>query len=263
MRISNTRKYLLLLSIHGLIRGHELELGRDADTGGQTKYVVDLARALATQEGVERVDLVTRMVRDRSLSTDYAAPVEMLSGKARIIRIDAGPAEYIPKELLWDHLDGLLDNLVSWLQDQPRKPDVVHSHYADAGYVGVRLSNLLAVPLVYTGHSLGRDKRKRLLASGLSPETIERSYHIDRRIDAEEETLANADLVVTSTHNEIEEQYSLYNYYDKERMAVIPPGTDLELFHPVQQAEHPRFAKQLARFFRDPRKPLILSLIHI
>ncbi len=260
MRISNTRKYLLLLSIHGLIRGHELELGRDADTGGQTKYVVDLARALATQEGVERVDLVTRMVRDRSLSTDYAAPVEMLSGKARIIRIDAGPAEYIPKELLWDHLDGLLDNLVSWLQDQPRKPDVVHSHYADAGYVGVRLSNLLAVPLVYTGHSLGRDKRKRLLASGLSPETIERSYHIDRRIDAEEETLANADLVVTSTHNEIEEQYSLYNYYDKERMAVIPPGTDLELFHPVQQAEHPRFAKQLARFFRDPRKPLILAL---
>ena len=39
-------KYLLLISIHGLIRGHELELGRDADTGGQTKYVVDLARAL-------------------------------------------------------------------------------------------------------------------------------------------------------------------------------------------------------------------------
>ena len=39
--------YILLLSIHGLIRGHELELGRDADTGGQTLYVVDLARALA------------------------------------------------------------------------------------------------------------------------------------------------------------------------------------------------------------------------
>ena len=39
-------KYLLLISVHGLIRGHDLELGRDADTGGQTKYVVDLARAL-------------------------------------------------------------------------------------------------------------------------------------------------------------------------------------------------------------------------
>jgi sucrose-phosphate synthase len=36
-----------LISVHGLIRGHDLELGRDADTGGQTKYVVDLARAIA------------------------------------------------------------------------------------------------------------------------------------------------------------------------------------------------------------------------
>ena len=32
--------YILLLSIHGLIRGIEIELGRDADTGGQVKYVV-------------------------------------------------------------------------------------------------------------------------------------------------------------------------------------------------------------------------------
>ena len=31
---------ILLISIHGLIRGQDLELGRDADTGGQTKYVV-------------------------------------------------------------------------------------------------------------------------------------------------------------------------------------------------------------------------------
>ena len=29
--------HILLLSIHGLIRGRELELGRDSDTGGQTK----------------------------------------------------------------------------------------------------------------------------------------------------------------------------------------------------------------------------------
>ena len=29
--------YLLLISVHGLIRGHDLELGNDDDTGGQTK----------------------------------------------------------------------------------------------------------------------------------------------------------------------------------------------------------------------------------
>ena len=42
--------YIALISLHGLIRGEEPELGRDADTGGQTKYVVELARALGRGE---------------------------------------------------------------------------------------------------------------------------------------------------------------------------------------------------------------------
>ena len=32
---------LALISLHGLIRGSDLELGRDEDTGGQTRYVVE------------------------------------------------------------------------------------------------------------------------------------------------------------------------------------------------------------------------------
>ena len=61
--------YICLLSIHGLIRGHDLELGRDADTGGQTKYVVDLARALAQREDITQVDLVTRRVVDAHVTS--------------------------------------------------------------------------------------------------------------------------------------------------------------------------------------------------
>jgi sucrose-phosphate synthase len=260
MRKNNKRKYLVLISIHGLIRSHDLELGCDADTGGQTKYVVDLAKALAEHDDIERVDLITRRVVDASISDDYSIPVEVLSDKARIIRIDAGPEGYIPKEQLWDHLDGFMDNLTSWLSEQPRMPDIVHSHYADAGYVGLRLANLLSVPFVHTGHSLGRDKRKLLLAKGLSRDEIERTYNMGRRIDAEEEILANADLVITSTHNEIEAQYGLYNYYDPKRMSVVPPGTDLMLFHPPQGNEESSFASQLPRFLSDLDKPLILAL---
>lgn len=246
--------------MHGLIRGSELELGRDADTGGQTKYVVDLARSLAKQAGVAQVDLVTRRVVDPSVSDDYARPVEPLSDKARIIRIEAGPEEYLPKEQLWDYLDSFTDNLLNWLNEQPRMPELVHTHYADAGYVGVRLTNLLGVPLVHTGHSLGRDKRKRLLAKGLSKAEIEKTYNIARRIDAEEEVLANADLVITSTRNEIEQQYGLYNYYDPERMSVIPPGTDLGQFRPPRENEEILFRQDVDRFLVDPDKPLILAL---
>ncbi|MCJ7558761.1 MAG: HAD-IIB family hydrolase [Gammaproteobacteria bacterium] len=251
---------ICLLSIHGLIRRHHLELGRDADTGGQTKYVVDLARALARHPDVGRVHLVTRLIRDPAVGPDYAREEEQLAKGASIIRIPCGPDEYIPKEQLWDHLDSFTDNLMLWLQGQTHTPAVIHSHYADAGYVGVRLSNLLGVPLVHTGHSLGRDKRKRLLARGISREQISRVYNIDRRIDAEEEVLANADLVITSTRNEIEEQYGLYNYYDPARMVVIPPGTDLEQFRPGQRGEQFAFSAQVDRFLAEPDKPLILAL---
>jgi len=253
--------YLLLISVHGLIRGHDLELGRDADTGGQTKYVVDLARALALREDVARVDLITRQIIDPNLSADYGEPVERLQDKARIIRIAAGPDSYFRKEELWDYLDIFADNLLQWLHQQPRMPDVLHSHYADAGYVAMRLSHLTGIPLIHTGHSLGRDKRRRLLSTGLHSDAIEQSYHLSRRINVEEDVLANAELVITSTRNEIAEQYELYDYYHPERMVVIPPGTDLDRFHaPDGSEENAAIYKSLTRFLSEPEKPMILAL---
>lgn len=257
--------HILLLSIHGLIRGRDLELGRDPDTGGQTKYVLDLTLALAARPEVSQVDLVTRRILDPAVSPDYGVPVEPLTDKARILRIDAGPEQYLAKERLWDHLDSFMDNLVRTLNGEGRLPDLIHSHYADAGYVGVRLSNLLGKPLVHTGHSLGRDKRQRLLEAGLSEAEIDQRYHMDRRVDAEEEVLAVADMVIASTHNEIEEQYGLYDYYQPERMRVIPPGTDLGRFHPPAsrgRRESGSFplAEDVRRFLREPDKPLILAL---
>jgi len=43
MKNSGHKQYLLLISIHGLIRGHDMELGRDADTGGQTNATASSA----------------------------------------------------------------------------------------------------------------------------------------------------------------------------------------------------------------------------
>ncbi|AMV72636.1 HAD-IIB family hydrolase [Desulfuromonas carbonis] len=258
-----TRKglYLCLISIHGLIRGEELELGRDADTGGQTKYVVELARALARHPEVAQVDLLTRQVVDAQVSGDYAEPIEALAANARIIRIEAGPPGYLAKETLWDHLDTFVDNTIAYFHSQPRQPDLLHSHYADAGYVGSRLAHIRGIPLIHTGHSLGRVKRRRLLATGLSSNQIEERYAMARRIEAEELTLASAERVITSTRQEIEEQYALYDYYQAEQMQVIPPGTDLEKFHPpAGDEEKAPIAAEIRRFLQDPDKPMILAL---
>ena len=113
--------------------------GETADTGGQTKYVVELAGALAERNDVERVTLLTRRIVDPEVHQDYSQDVEPLSDNAQIVRLDAGPKGYIHKEELWDYLDNFVDNALSWLHGQRRKPDIIHSHYADAGYAGVRL----------------------------------------------------------------------------------------------------------------------------
>ncbi|MEA5478158.1 HAD-IIB family hydrolase [Pseudanabaena galeata UHCC 0370] len=258
---NHTPLYILIISIHGLIRGQNLELGRDADTGGQTKYVVELAKALAKQSNVERVDLVTRLIIDDAVDADYGLETEVLAENAQIVRIEAGPEGYIPKEELWSHLDGFTDRLFAWLLKQPRLPDIIHSHYADAGYVGARLSHLTGLPLIHTGHSLGRDKLRRLLGSGIPLEQIEERYHMLQRVSAEEDTLSNADLVITSTRNEIEDQYELYDYYTPEKMAIIPPGTDLEQFYPpTENNQAIAFQEVLAKFLNNPEKPIILAL---
>lgn len=253
--------YLLLISVHGLIRGNNLELGRDADTGGQTKYVVELARALGRRAEVDKVDLLTRRIIDDQVSSDYAEVFEPLSTKAAIVRIECGGKKYLAKEMLWDSLDNFADNILFYLKSQGRIPDVIHSHYADAGYVGSRLAHQLGVPLVHTGHSLGRNKRQRLVDIGMKPSVIEATYKISRRIEAEETTLGVADCVITSSQQEIEEQYGLYDFYQPQRMRVVPPGTDLAKFYPARGSEtDSEIASELNRFLQQPDKPIILAL---
>ena len=253
--------YIALLSVHGLMRGHNLELGRDADTGGQIKYVLELARALAEHPDVGRVDVLTRQVIDPKVDPDYAEPLEEIAPHAWIVRLPFGPRRYLRKEVLWPYLDAFVDEALKHFRRVGRVPDVVHSHYADAGYAGARLAALLGVPLIHTGHSLGRVKRQRLLEKGLKEQAIEQQYNLSLRIEAEERALDSAALVIASTRQEVEEQYALYDNYHPRRMEVIPPGVDLSRFRPPQRGEPPPpIAAELARFLRDPRKPMVLAL---
>lgn len=261
MKTYDKKIYIVLLSIHGLIRGHDLELGCDADTGGQTKYVVELARALGEHPDVERVDLLTRRVVDLSVSDDYSQHYEKLSENVQIVRIDCGEGTYIPKEQLWDCLDNFADSTLEYIKLQPDLPSIIHSHYADAGYVGTRLSHSLGIPLVHTGHSLGRSKRRQLLAAGYRREILEARYNITTRIEAEETTLGVAECVITSTRQEVLEQYAAYDHYQPERMRVIPPGTDLQQFFvPEGNEGSSSIATEIYRFLKNPDKPLILAL---
>lgn len=265
--------YILMINIHGLIRGNSLEVGRDADTGGQTRYVLELVTSLSAEERVTRIDLATRLIRDKRVSSDYSRTEEDVTGKAKIIRLSCGGYKYLPKERLWFTLDEYTDRLIAYIRKQPQLPDVVHGHYADAGYVAAQISRTFGIPMIFSAHSLGRNKYAFLQESGLSHDEAVRNYAISTRIDTEEEILAAADLVIASTGFEQRELYGLYENRGIPRYAVIPPGLDLDRFFPFYHYEipgseiseeakqaHIRTVNELRRFHFEPDKPLILSL---
>ena len=233
----DTGIHFALISLHGLIRGKELELGRDEDTGGQTRYVLELARALSKRDDVSRVDLITRQIIDDRVSDDYAKLEEQISDKAYIVRIPFWPKRYLAKTKLWPYIEIFVYQCLNHFQRTNTVPDIIHGHYADAGYGGGQLARLLGVPFVFTGHSLGRVKKQRLEESGLTPDKIEARYAISTRIEAEEFALETCSLICTSTHQEVREQYEQYENYIPERMEVIPPGVDLSNFHPPETTE--------------------------
>ncbi len=265
--------YIQMFSIHGLLRSENMEMGHDADTGGQIKYVIELAKALSERSDVERIDLFTRLIMDKTVSEDYSRPIEKVNDKFRIVRIQCGGRKYIRKELLWLHLDEYVDKTIKFIKRENAIPDIVHGHYADAGYVAIQLAKIFGLPIIFTGHSLGRIKREKLLNDGLNQADIIKKYKIDHRIHIEEDILKNADLVITSTGQEIEKQYGMYRNNNLPAYRVIPPGLNLEKFYPYYHDMLPEtekdeveiyaqasVLKELNRFFSHPDKPLILAL---
>ncbi|MFC5977210.1 HAD-IIB family hydrolase [Flavobacterium salmonis] len=266
-----TKLRISLINVHGLLKGSGLEIGRDADNGGQTKYVYELAEFLSKHKDVEHVHLFTRLIDDSNISPEYAVPIEIINDKLDIRRIPFLGKKYKAKEQLWEGLDTFVNGIVQHIKLHNIFPNWIHSHYGDAGYVASELSTILNVPFAHTGHSLGFYKRKKLLESGLSEEEIEKKFKFKQRISAEERTLELSEFIVTSTEQEIE-TYKPYKNFDLAKYHAISPGIDTSKFVPYyhrerdsdkQMEEEQRkywVAETISKFLINPHKPFILAL---
>jgi sucrose-phosphate synthase len=171
--------------MHGFIK-KEPELGRDADTGGQVIYVLNFARALSKHPQVGLVHLITRRIVDDLV--DYSQKIEQLDddGKCFIVRVDCAESLYIRKEKLWPHIPEFVQNCTKITKELAgRQPDLLHSHYADAGQVAIEWSKLEGIPFIHTGHSLGRDKIRSLIAMGVDMKKAEVEYNLSLRCKVE------------------------------------------------------------------------------
>lgn len=181
--------YIQLYSPHGLIRFEDPEIGRDPDTGGQVKYVLELLEHLSLHPQVRKVDVFTRRIRDKRVSSAYGKEIETVNKKARIVRMTCGGNAYRPKESLWDNLEEFIDKTIRFIDKEGDFPDVVHGHYADGNYLAGQISEVFGIPFIATGHSLGRNKKNILLQAGMSPEKINEKFNMERRIAVEENLL--------------------------------------------------------------------------
>ena len=265
--------YIQLYSPHGLIRSADPEIGRDKDTGGQVKYVLELLENLSLHPAVRKVDLFTRRVIDKRVSSSYEKEIEIVNEKARIIRISCGGHAYRPKESLWDFLDEFVDKTIRFMDEEADFPDVVHGHYADGNYLAGQVSEIFGIPFLATGHSLGKNKKNILLQEGMTAEKINEKFNMERRIAVEESTLKAADMFIVSTQHVIDTQYALYDNKAATKFEVIPPGVTPETFYPFYRLDMPSFKMSVEqeqalyrvnldidRFLFNPAKPLILSI---
>jgi D-inositol-3-phosphate glycosyltransferase len=190
------------------------------DSGGMNVYIRAAAERLARQ-GVD-VDVFTRS-RDQEVSD-----VEQITSGSRIIRVAAGPQVPVPKEDLPRFLPQFLGGVLRRERVEGRRYDLVHSHYWLSGWVGRSAKEIWGVPLVASFHTLGKVKNYSL-ARGESPEPRV-------RVAGEEAVIEDADRIMAATPAEAAQLVGLYRA-DPERVRVVPPGVDHELFFPRPKQE--------------------------
>lgn len=239
----------------------------NADFGGQLIYVRQVAIAMA-QKG-HKVDIITRQIIDPDWP-EFASSFDAYPGveNVRIIRLPAGPKEFLPKELLWPHLvSDWVPNILKFYQEQGGLPDAMTAHYADGGLCGVLIEDKTGVPFTFTAHSLGAQKMDKLEVTPENLAEIDEQFHFKYRILAERLSMNRSAINITSTRQERFEQYSHPAYHgavdadNDNRFAVIPPGVDFSVFgiearSQNEEAIYQLIQEKLARDISESRRDL-------
>lgn len=215
MRKDMSLNQIALLSVHT----SPLDQPGVGDAGGLNVYVVETAKRLA-QQGIA-VDIFTRRTSS-TVKTETA-----LFDGVLVKQITAGPFEGLTKQSLPSQLCALSAGV---LREEAIQKEghyqLIHSHYWLSGQVGWVASERWNVPLVHSMHTMAKVKNTTL-ALGDTPEPNEREIGEQQVVDAATQLIAN-------TEAEAQDLINLYSA-EKNRISVVNPGVDLELFSPGDQ----------------------------
>ncbi|HEX2042059.1 MAG TPA: glycosyltransferase [Acidimicrobiales bacterium] len=180
------------------------------DGGGMNVYVRSLSSALA-RAGVE-CEVYTRAWRPK-----LPRVVDVEPG-FRVHHVEAGPLEAVPKEEMPELVAPFTEGVMARVLGEGPS-DLIHANYWLSGVAGHALKHDLGLPLVCTFHTLARVKAEAVLGES------------DGRARAETEVVGCCDAILASSEHERAELGRLYGA-EPERVEVVPPGVDHELFSP-------------------------------
>lgn len=201
-----------MISIHG---DPTAEIGSE-EQGGQPIYIKDICRLLSRDF---QIDIFARKnAFDENI-------VELFPG-VNVIKVEAGPVKFIPKEEIYLYLNEFFMNTSRWIEKNKKEYSLVHSHYWYSGNVALKLKDYFEIPMVHNCHSLGRVKYE-ILKEDKPP-------FADMRLLEEELILKRANAIIASTPQEVKNILDFYNIAG-ENIELIRAGVDERLFKPIEK----------------------------
>lgn len=187
------------------------------DAGGMN--VVEWHQAQALARLGYRVDLATRR------SAPDQPDVTDLGGGVRLLHVTAGPETDLAKSAIDAHIDEFSAGLAKL-----DRYDLVQSHHWMSGVAALPIARAWGVPHVQSYHSVAAHPG-RPLADGEPPES-------DARVAGEAFIARESDAIVAVSTAEARTVIERCGA-DPDRVTVIPPGVDLEMFRPAQRTDQP------------------------
>ncbi|MCA9913424.1 MAG: glycosyltransferase [Anaerolineae bacterium] len=188
-------------------------------TGGMNVYIREFAQE-AARRGIQ-VDIFTRRSDVNEPKIDAG-----LGENIRVIYLEAGPVAPLPPDEIFPYLSEFTSRLMAFAMLQADHYDFVYSHYWLSGWVAQKLKESWGTPFVQMFHTLGQMKQRILSHETTLP---------DQRIQTETEVMQWADKLVAATPAEYMQMLWLYRA-DRRKIEIIPPGVNIERFHPVDEA---------------------------
>ena len=201
-----------LISVHG---DPALQAG-GKDAGGMNIYIREVAQRLKS-EGIE-VDIFTREHnRQEELEDEFKV--------LNIIYINAGDPD-IDKTGMFSDLDKFVEGVLNYSSRQNQSYELIYAHYWLSGVVAIELKNAWNVPIITSFHTMQGIKRETFPFNKDNQEREKQERIISLQSDS---------IIAWSLH---EKKFIEQNFGVKSsKISVIPPGVDLDLFHPINIQE--------------------------